>query len=101
MKYTVTYNDGKWQGQVELQAPERLPQFGDIYKWTVPGRTLGGHTYHVGDTVMVLERTGQVPYHRTSSLGNLLIQGPYGTGVWTCFEDCVAKGNLELVENRT
>lgn len=105
MKYTVTYDDGKIKGSYECDAPERLPQCGDVYEWTRPTSTLGGYHYREGDRMTVLERTGHAPFHRRSSLGNLLvrspflIQGKYYTSVWTCFEACIADGALKLVEN--
>jgi hypothetical protein len=98
MKYTVTYDDGENQGAIELEAPERLPQPGDVYEWLRPCNTVGGHHYRTGERMTVVERTGHVPFHRTSSLGNLLVNGPYGTSVWTCFENSVADGWLKLVE---
>jgi hypothetical protein len=98
MKYTITYDDGEIHHEGELQAPDRLPQFGDVYEWVRPTRTVGGHDYRVGETMTVLERTGFVPHYRTSSLGNLLVRGPHGTSVWTCFEYLIAEGYLKLVD---
>jgi hypothetical protein len=98
-KYTVTYDDGQDKGVGEFDAPERLPQSGDIYEWVRPARTLGGYSYDKGDLMTVVERTGHVPFYRTSSLGNLLVKGKHHTSVWTCFELCIAEGSLRLVGN--
>ncbi len=98
MKYTIVFDDGVRTATGEFEAPERLPQPGDIYEWTQPGRTLGDYDYRKGETMLVLERTGHAPFHRTSSLGNLLVRGPHGTSVWACFESAIVDGSLKLVE---
>ena len=97
MKYTITYDDGKLKGEAEFDAPDRLPQCGDVYEWTRPGRTMGGYAYDKGDRMTVLERTGHVPHYRTSSLGNLLVRGKHHTSVWTCFEASIVDGTFRLV----
>lgn len=97
-QYTVLYDDGVRKASIPHNLPDRLPQPGDVYEWARPGRTLGGFDYRKGELMTVLERTGHVPFHRKSSLGNLLVRGPHGTSVWTAFEHCIATGDLKLVE---
>lgn len=97
-QYTVTYDDGVHKTAIPHDLPDRLPQPGDVYKWTRPGRTLGGFDYRKGEIMTVVERTGHAPFRRTSELGNLLVNGPHGTSVWTAFEHCIATGDVVLVE---
>jgi hypothetical protein len=94
--YTVTYNDGSVIGSRPFLMPDRLPHYGDVYVWTVPGRTLGGE-YSVGDRMEVLERTTDAPFHRTSSLGNLKIRCKHGVSIWTEFESAIVSGSLKLL----
>lgn len=95
-KYWVMYNDGSMLAWRDLQMPDRLPHYGDVYVWTHPNKTLGGE-YCVGDRMEVLERTSDAPFHRTSSLGNLKIRCKHGVSVWTEFEAAIASGSLKLV----
>lgn len=97
MKYTVTFDNGVRKVDIDHNRPERLPQPGDLYKWTRPACTFGAFEYRPGDKMMVVERTADAPFHRTSSLGNLLVRGPHGMSVWTAFEHCIAAGDLKLV----
>jgi hypothetical protein len=97
--YTITYDDGKnrivWD---DYPQPERLPQCGDVYEVVHSFYTLGRVSYEPGDRFTVLERTGFVPHHRTSSLGNLLVRCKTHTSVWTNFDSAIADGWLKLVE---
>lgn len=98
MKYTVTYNDGEIKQTGEFEAPDRLPQAGDVYEFVRSVHTLANIQYKVGDTLEVLGRTTVAPHHRTSSLGNLYVRCHYMTSVWTNLEASIANGWLKLIE---
>jgi hypothetical protein len=99
VKYAILYDNGHVKALGLFDIPDHLPQCGEVYEWTRAGYTLGNYGYVKGDRMTVLERTGHVPHHRESSLGNLLVKGKHHTSVWTCFEACIAEGSLKLVEN--
>jgi hypothetical protein len=96
--YNVVLTENNRTVDIAHMRPERLAQCGDVYEWTRFGATLGGHEYRPGDKMVVLERTRFAPYRRVSELGNLLVQGPHGTSVWTAFDHCIATGDLKLIE---
>lgn len=96
-KLTVVYDDGSEQGSWELDPPERLAEAGDVYEATEHFYTLGGAQYFPGDRFYVLERTQLAPFHRTSSVGNLLIQGKTKTSVWAEFDAGIAQGRFRLI----
>ena len=100
-KYTVTYDDGKVKESAEFDCPDRLPEPGDVYEFTTPIWTLADVVYDVGDTLEIISRTTCVPHHRTSSLGNLLVRGKFGTSVWTNIELSIASGWLKLTQKDT
>lgn len=93
---TYTVSVGPRGFEVPHQLPDRLPEPGDVYRWTTEVTTAGGTRYVPGDEMIVLRRTHRNPYGRQSSLGNLLVRTPYAEAVWTCFEHCIAEGWLEL-----
>lgn len=97
-KYTVEYDDGKVRRTFEFDAPERLPQPGDVYEFMTSIWTLANKYYKAGDRMTVIERTTDVPHFRKSSLGNLRVKCMYFTSVWTNFDSCIAEGILKLVE---
>lgn len=99
MTYTVVYDDGINRVDIPHELPDRLPQCGDVYEWVHSTHTLGGRQYKPGDRMLVLERTGQVPHYRTSSLGNLLVEDRHHTSVWTSFEHAIAIGSLKYVDS--
>lgn len=100
MKHTLTYDDGKERGTIDFDNPERFAQPGDVYEVVKKFTTLAPVTYEAGDRLTVLERTNFTPYHRKSSLGNLLIRCKAGTSVWSCFDHFVAEGWLKLVASK-
>jgi hypothetical protein len=101
MKYTVTYNDGKINQVGTFDAPEHLPEPGDVYEFTRQIQTLANVFYDKGDRLYILRRTEVAPHYRTSSLGNLEVRCKYMTSVWACVEDMISRGWIKLVEEET
>ena len=97
--YTVTYDDGNTRFVSEFPAPDRLPQPGDVYEFTVCVRTLANITYLPGERLTIIGRTDFAPHKRKSSLGNLLVNCKYMTSVWTNIESMIAQGTINLVED--
>ncbi len=98
MNQTLSFDDGS--GKVlegVFPAPDRLAEPGDLYEFTRLVCTKSGREYRPGDRMHVLERTEMVPYGHKSSLGNLVLSGPYGTSVWSCFELGIVEGWVKLV----
>ena len=105
--YTMTFVDksGKtpkthvWQ----FPMPERIAQPGDVYRATTDFGTLGKKSYEPGDTFKMLRRTQEAPFGRLSGLGNCVIQTKYhvagGESIWSCFDDAIQMGWLELVSS--
>ena len=94
--YDITYDDGNRQDIGRAPCPERLPQPGDVYEFTLPINTAGNCSYNIGDTLTILERTSEAPHLRLSSLGNLRVQCKYHVSVWTNIEWMIADGHLKL-----
>lgn len=83
---------------LDVPCCERLPQSGDVYQFNEFCYTPRG-VYHTGDQLIILDRTGQAPHGRISSLGNLLVKCKYAVSVWTNIEWAIADGRLSLVED--
>lgn len=100
--YTIfeTVINGQLLPSLTQPAPDRIPQPGDEYEFTCPVSTRAGVTYQKGDLLKVLDRTSKAPNFELSSLGNLVVEGKFGTSVWATLESCIARHLLKLVSSK-
>lgn len=97
MKNILTYDDGTRERTCYLLTPQRLAQPGDVYRVVNPFTTLANKEYNVGDKLTIIIRNRKDPHNLISSLGNLTIKDKHFTSTWSCFDDIIARGWVQLV----
>lgn len=89
-----TYQVVTPSGVVTHPCPETPPEPGQTLIVQRPFITGGGHTYHIGQLLTLLERTTEAPYGYASSLGNWRVRCPYKESVWSGIEEMIANRTL-------
>ena len=69
-------------------------EIGDRLMFQEAGHTLGGEMFARGETIEVVGRTDEAPYHRITTEGNLLIRGKGRVSVWGNIEWLLADRHL-------
>ncbi len=94
--------------QVVSPFVERQPQAGDVYEFTRPCATLGGHHYYREDRLVLIEKTDDAPHGFWNPQGNwrcrALAKSPdlhQLVSVWSSIHDGIAAGTLRLVSEPT
>lgn len=75
--------------------PYEKVKAGDVYEFTRDVYARSGHIFEEGDTLHVIEATGQTPYGEIGPDGvNWKVDAGNGYTVWATLEQCISRGLL-------